>query len=277
MRKPIKVKENSPKLWSIPPLLPTDSKYTRGHVAILGGKEMTGASRLAALAAQRAGAGLVTIAATSESWPIYAASMMSVIARSLDGAGWKKLVNDARLCAVLVGPGVGLNARTKTALRAAAQSGKPLVLDADALTLIANDALLRKALMASPKILTPHAGEYAWLGKALKLSPTLEKPALALALAQQLKAVVVLKGSDTVVSDGERLTVTHPPAWLATAGTGDVLAGIIAACVAQGMPLFDAANAGVWLHAEAARPHGHGMIAEDVVASIPEILLPLIK
>ena len=275
MRKPIKVKENSPKLWSIPSLLPTDSKYTRGAVAVLGGEEMTGAARLAALAAQRAGAGLVTIAATKASWPLYAASMMSVIARPLDSKGWQALVNDARLRVVLIGPGAGVNARTKAALRAAATSGKPLVLDADALTLIANDALLRKALMKPLKILTPHAGEYVRLAKALKLSPTLEKPALALALAQQLNAVVVLKGSDTIVCDGARLSVTHPPAWLATAGTGDVLAGVITACVAQGMPLFDAANAGVWLHAEAARAHGRGMIAEDIIVSIPKVLRSL--
>jgi hydroxyethylthiazole kinase-like uncharacterized protein yjeF len=148
---------------------------------------------------------------------------------------------------VLIGPGAGVNARTKAALRVAATSGKPLVLDADALTLMANDALLRKALMKPLKILTPHAGEYVRLAKALKLSPTLEKPALAMALAQQLNAVVVLKGSETIVCDGARLSVTHPPAWLATAGTGDVLAGVITACVAQGMSLFDAANAGVWL------------------------------
>lgn len=273
MKKPKKVKENGVGQWRIPPLRAWDSKYTRGSVVILGGKEVTGAARLAALAAQRAGAGLVTIAATKASWPIYAASMMSVITRAVDAEGWQKLMDDARVNAVVIGPGAGINPRTKRAILAGARSGKPLILDADALTLLASDTQLRRALMDAPKILTPHAGEYARLAKALRLSDTLDKPALAEVLAKKLHAVMVLKGSDTWVSDGVHSTVTHPPAWLATAGTGDVLAGIIAALVGQGMSLIDAANAGVWLHAEAAaRMHGRGMIAEDVIASLPEVI-----
>ena len=275
MKKLSKVKENAPRQWQIPPLRREDNKYTRGYVLILGGEELTGASRLAALAAQRAGAGLVTIAATPKSWPVYAASMLSVMARSTTQAQWVKLVADVRINPVLIGPGAGVNARTKQAMLAAAKAGKILVLDADALTLLANDAALRKAVQATPKILTPHAGEYLRLAKALKLDTAEDATTSARALAQALHAVVVLKGSNTIVADGARATITHPPAWLATGGTGDVLAGIIAALIGQGMSLFDAANAGVWLHAEAARQHGAGMIAEDVVASIPTILRTL--
>ena len=272
MRKHLKVKENAPGRWSIPALVAEDNKYTRGHILILGGEVMTGAAKLAALAAQRAGAGLVTIAATKASWPIYASAMLSVIARQTTAAEWASLVKDTRINPVLIGPGVGVNARTKSAMLAAAKAGKTLVLDADALTLLASDAALRKALQKAPKILTPHDGEYARLANALKLPALIDKAARAAALAHAMNAVVVLKGSDTIISDGQRTLVTYPPAWLATGGTGDVLAGIIAALVGQGMDLFDAAAAGVWLHAKAAEKHGAGIIAEDVIASVPVVL-----
>ncbi len=269
----MKVKENGPDCWRIPPLRAEDSKYTRGHVLVLGGSEMTGAARLAALAAQRAGAGLVTIAAAKEAWPIYAASMLSVIARASSAAEWKALVKDTRIDPVLIGPGAGINARTKGAILAAANAGKQLVLDADALTLLATDAPLCKAVMRAPTILTPHDGEYARLAKALKLDGSAEKSTRAAALAKALNAVVVLKGSETYVADaGGKLLVTHPPSWLATGGTGDVLAGIIAALVGQGMERFDAAAAGVWLHAVAARKFGPGMIAEDIIGALPKAL-----
>lgn len=273
-KRPI-VKENTPNAWSIPPLKREDSKYTRGHVAILGGNEMTGAARLAALAAQRAGAGLVTIAATKASWPVYAASLMSVITRTCDAAGWKTLMGDARVNPVLIGPGSGMDTRVKNAQLAAAKTGKTLILDADALSLLASDVALRKALQKSPKILTPHEGEYARLAKALKLDATLPKPARAAALAQALNAVVVLKGADTLIADGRNILKSQPPHWLATGGTGDVLAGIIAALVGQGMGLFEAAAAGVWLHAETAETCGPGMIAEDLIAGLPMVLSEL--
>lgn len=276
MKKRSKVKENSPAMWQIPRLRAEDHKYTRGHVVVLGGEVMTGAARLTALGAQRAGAGMVTVAATPASWPVYAASLLSVIARPANAKEWRNFVTDERVRAVVIGPGAGVNARTKAALQVAAGAGKPLVLDADAITLMAADAALRKALLAAPKILTPHEGEYMRLAKALKISLAVEKTDLAVALAQRLQAVVVLKGAETVVTDGEQVCVTHPPAWLATAGTGDVLAGIIAGLVGQGMALFEAAAAGVWLHAEAARAHGHGMIAEDVVASLPSVLRKMV-
>lgn len=272
MKKLAKVKENSPALWCIPPLRPKDSKYTRGHIVILGGEAMTGAAKLSALAAQRAGAGMVSIAASKAAWPVYARSMKSVIARECTTRTFALLIRDVRVSAVLIGPGAGLNARARCALRAAASAGKPLVLDADALTLMAQDAALRKLLQPCAKILTPHEGEYTRLAKALGIRLSNDKAALAEALARALNAVVVLKGHETIVSDGSGATRKRPPAWLATAGTGDVLAGIIAALVGQGMVPLDAANAGVWLHAKAAMQHGKGMIAEDLIASLPEVL-----
>ena len=273
MRKHAKVKENGPGHWRIPQLAASDSKYTRGHVLVLGGAEMTGAARLAALAAQRAGAGLVTIAATPASWPVYAASMLSVIARTCTASQWTKLVADRRIDPVLIGPGAGVNARTKQAMLTAAKAGRQLVLDADALSLLATDATLRRTLHGAPMILTPHEGEYARLAKALKLDGQAEKSLRARDLATALQAVVVLKGSDTYIADAKgSVLVSHPPAWLATGGTGDVLAGIIGALVGQGMERFAAASAGVWLHAEAARGFGPGMIAEDVIGAVPGIL-----
>lgn len=272
MKKQKKVKENASNDWMIPPLCAEDSKYTRGHVVVLGGDEMTGAAKLSALAAQRAGAGLVTIAASPQSWPIYAASMMSVMTRAVNARQWSLLLADPHINAVVIGPGAGVNARTAQAMRAGVGSGKPLILDADALTLMAQNAPLRAAMMNAPKILTPHAGECARLMKALRIAALTEQATVVCTLAKRLNAVVVLKGSETLVSDGVRVYVTHPPHWLATAGTGDVLAGIIAALVGQGMTLLDAANAGVWIHAKAARRHGRGMIAEDVIATIPAVL-----
>lgn len=267
-----KVKENAPSQWRIPPLCSTDNKYTRGHVIILGGAVMTGAARLAALAAARAGAGLVTIATTRDTWPIYATSLLGVIVRPCDAKAWAALIADDHAHVVLIGPGAGVNTRTKRAILAAVKAKKPLVLDADAVTLLAEDAALRKALVNVPKILTPHEGEYARLAKAFKLSMTLCKDELAVQLAMKLNAVILLKGARTLISDGTRVLVTHPPAWLATAGTGDVLAGMIAALVGQGMDCFDAAAAGAWVHAQAAQLHGRGMIAEDVIGSVAEVL-----
>jgi NAD(P)H-hydrate epimerase len=275
MKAPSKVKENAPSAWHIPPLCARDNKYTRGHVLVLGGSEMTGAAKLAALAAQRSGAGLVSIATTASAWPAYASAMLSVMVHRADAKAWDAIVSDTRITAVLIGPAAGLNARTKAAMRAAANAHKKLILDADALTLLASDAALRKIMQPMAKIITPHEGEYARLANALKLDISADKPTRARALAQALNAVVVLKGSDTLVSDGAQVLINYPPAWLATGGTGDVLAGIIAALVGQGMPLFDAAAAGVWLHSDAARKHGRGMIAEDVIGSIAVVLRSL--
>lgn len=264
---------NDPSLWKIPPLQPQDHKYTRGHVLVYGGAVMTGASRLSALAALRIGAGMVTLAAPEKAWPIYAESLLSVITRPLKThQDWQALVRDERIRVVIIGPGAGSDDTAKQAIIAASEAYKELVLDADAITLLAQDASLREAIKGKNVILTPHEGEYAKLAKTLGLvSRNRESAAQELALA--LGVTVVLKGAQTIIANQTHTIVNdHAPAWLATAGTGDVLAGMIAGLWAQGMSAFDAACAGTWLHGEAAYKLSRGMIAEDLLNKIPEVI-----
>lgn len=263
---------NDPSRWTLPHLHADDHKYTRGHALILGGAVMTGAARLAALAAQRAGAGLVTILAPAEAWPIYATSMLSVITRPLVHGAWDAMMRDARVTTVLAGPGAGINDTLRESILAALEAKKKLVLDADAITLLARDASLRGRL--ADTILTPHEGEYRALASALRLDTAADKPTRAKALAERLGAVVLLKGADTCIAapDGSCVHNDNGPAWLATGGTGDLLAGIITGLVAQGIPLFDAAYAGAWIHGAAAQAFGPGMIAEDLLIEIPATL-----
>jgi len=264
---------NSPSLWKIPPLRPEDHKYTRGHVLVWGGAVMTGASRLSALAALRIGAGIVTLVAPEKVWPVYAASLLSVITRPWKSErDWEALLADARLGVVVIGPGAGMEESTKHAIIAALDAGKRLVLDADALSLLAQDASLRESIIGKDVILTPHEGEYEKLAHALRLGGG-DRSAQAQVLASALNVTVVLKGNRTRIADKARMVVNdHAPEWLATAGSGDVLAGMIAGLCAQGMPSFDAACAGVWLHGEAAICCGRGMIAEDLLEAIPKIM-----
>jgi hydroxyethylthiazole kinase-like uncharacterized protein yjeF len=269
------MQENTPNNWKIPPLAANDHKYSRGQVLVYGGATLTGASRLAALAALRTGAGLVTLAAPEAVWPIYAASLLSVITRPLIHAqDWQALLEDPRIGVVILGPGAGADARLAQAMTAALTADKKLLLDADALSVLARDASLRASLKGHEIILTPHEGEYAKLAAALRLDTKLDKPARASALAQSLGVTVVLKGAETVIADaaGNARVNHHAPPWLATAGTGDVLAGMIAGLWAQGMRAFDAASAAVWLHGEAAARRMRGMIAEDLLAEIPAVL-----
>ncbi len=266
--------DNSAALWTIPELARDGHKYTRGHVLVLGGEIMTGASRLAAIAALRMGAGLVTLAAAEKVWSIYAASLLSVIARPLTGLrDWQKLLEDERINTVLIGPGAGVNDFTAEAILAASDTRKTLLLDADALTLMAQDGRLCGP-RAAHLIVTPHEGEYALLAKALKLDRSKDKVDRARDLASALSVVVVLKGAETVIADaaGKAVVNRNAPPTLATGGTGDVLAGMIAGLVAQGMGAFDAACAATYVHGEAANHLGHGLIAEDLLGAIPEVL-----
>lgn len=269
------MQENTPAEWKIPPLMPDDHKYRRGHVLVYGGEVMTGAARLAALAALRTGAGLVTLAAPAHVWPIYAASLLSVITRPLaEDQDWQALLEDRRIGVLLIGSGAGVDNRLRHALAAALVAEKKLLLDADALTLLAQDASLRAQMKGKDVIITPHAGEYEKLAGALRLDKHATPGERAHALARALGAVVVLKGAQTVIADsaGAQRVNRHAPPWLATAGTGDVLAGMIAGLWAQGMTAFDAACAAAWLHGEAALRRTRGMIAEDLLAEIPAVL-----
>ena len=222
---------------------PDDHKYSRGYVAVLAG-EMPGAAALAAAAALRAGAGYVRLIG-----PPIAGVPKAIVQGPGDPAA---LLADARIGAVLVGPGLG---RDSDLLELAIASGRPLVLDADALRGGRPNA-----------ILTPHEGEFARLFPGLAGS----KVEKARAAAAASGSVIVYKGADTVVAapDGRAAIAPPAPAWLATAGTGDVLAGIVAARLAGLGDPFEAACSAVWMHNHAAVRAGRGLIADDLIESL---------
>ena len=250
-------------------------KYTRGHALVLGGAMMTGAGRLAARSAARIGAGLVTLAAPEAAFPIYAAALTSVIVHAVTGPGdFEALLADKRRNAVLIGPGAGVGAQTRDRVLAALRAEKPTVLDADALTSFADDPRRLFSAIASPCVMTPHAGEFARLFEAAG-----SKPERARRAARQSGAVIVLKGADTVIaaSDGRVAINANAPAQLATAGSGDVLAGIVLGLLAQGMEPFAAAAAAVWLHGDAAGRIGPGLVADDLIGVLGPALHDLAR
>jgi len=253
---------NAPGLWHLPSLDPEGHKYGRGHVVVAGGV-MAGAARLAAAAARRAGAGLVTLAATSgEAAAAFRAGEAGAIVAGPPAA---PLLEDERRGTWVIGPGLAPEEATRALLAGAVAAGRRVVADAGALGAFAG----APEGLRGAAILTPHGGEFAKLFGPV--GP--DRLAAARAAAARQGGVVVLKGPDTVIAapDG-RAAINHdaPPS-LATAGTGDVLAGIAGAFLAQGMPAFEAACAAVWVQGRAA-PEGPGVIAEDVVAGIPAAL-----
>jgi NAD(P)H-hydrate epimerase len=262
---------NDPPLWldELPTLAAAGNKYGRGHALIRGGGEMTGAGRLAADAARRIGAGLVSIACPRTAFATYAAgSPGTIVAPFADADGFGRLVADKKRTAWLIGPGAGIDAETRANVEAVLATAKPGVLDADALTVFADDppALFRK--IKGPCVLTPHEGEFRRL-----FDPSGDKLARARNAARTSQAVVLLKGADTVIAapDGRAAINHNAPADLATAGAGDVLAGMIAGLLAQGMPAFEAAAAAAWMHGAAATRFGTGLIAEDLLAAIAPV------
>lgn len=293
---------NGPSIWlrHFPRPRAAGHKYNRGHALVLSGSlAHTGAARLAARGALRAGAGLVTIATPRDALPAHAAALTAIMTRICDGVeDLAELLADQRKNAIVMGPGMGVGAKTRAMVLAVLQSGdqsekssRGIVLDADALTSFAGQSmLLAQAVKGSKKsvVLTPHDGEFAQLF-ATKEGELRDHPAIAqLASASKLAraragaalmgAVLLLKGADTVVADPQgRATIGHgAPPWLATAGSGDVLAGIIGALLAQSMPAFEAASAAVWLHAAAAREFGPGLISEDIPEYLPPVLRRLL-
>jgi hydroxyethylthiazole kinase-like uncharacterized protein yjeF len=255
-------------------------KYSRGHaVVVSGGIAHTGAARLAARAALRAGAGLVTLASPREALAVNAAASLAVMVRPVDGAAeLSALLADGRLNAVVLGPGGGIGQGMRAQVAAALDGKRGIVLDADALTSFADDPAALFAAIAAradrPAVLTPHRGEFGRLFKSvLQLPENSSKIDAARAAAKAAGAVVLLKGPDTVIAapDGRTAINENAPAWLATAGAGDVLAGLVAGLLAQGMPAFDAACAGAWLHGECGREAGPGLIAEDLTEALPAV------
>jgi hydroxyethylthiazole kinase-like uncharacterized protein yjeF len=273
---------NGPALWGdsfpIPQL--DGHKYSRGHAVVVSGDvSFTGAARLAARGALRAGAGLVTLASPRAALTVNAAASLAVMVRAVDGADeLRGLLADGRLNAVALGPGLGVGTTTRALVEAALDGERAVVLDADALTSFADDpAALFSAIKAHsgrPVVLTPHQGEFLRLFKNIaQASENASKLDSARAAAKTSGAVVLLKGPDTVIAatDGRAAINENAPAWLATAGSGDVLAGMIAGLLAQHMPAFEAACAGAWLHGEAGNEAGAGLISEDLPEALPAI------
>jgi ADP-dependent NAD(P)H-hydrate dehydratase / NAD(P)H-hydrate epimerase len=272
--------ENDPRAWrQLFPVPRLDGhKYTRGHAAVVsGGAVTTGAARLAARGALRAGAGLVTLASPRDAMSINAASNLAVMVRPVDGAGeLAAFLSDRRFTAVVLGPGLGVGDASRALVEAALAGERAAVLDADALTSFSDNpdrlfqAISARSLPAT--VLTPHEGEFSRLFSSV-LDRAQSKLERARRAAEKSGAVVVLKGADTVIAavDGRTAVNVNAPPWLATAGAGDVLAGIIAGLLAQGMAGFEAACAAVWLHGAAAAEFGPGLIAEDLPEQLPAI------
>jgi hydroxyethylthiazole kinase-like uncharacterized protein yjeF len=273
---------NVPLLWrdTFPQAKLEGHKYSRGHaVAVSGGPSSTGAARLAARAALRAGAGLVTIASPPDALSINAAESLAVMVRPVDGpAELKAFLGDKRRNAIVLGPGGGVGAVMREQVRVALESDAAVVLDADALTSFAGEPTALAGAIGKRSdravVLTPHEGEFSRLFNRLESkthsSGKLEKARMAAALTG---AVVVLKGADTIVAapDGRAAIANNAPPTLATAGSGDVLAGMVCGLLAQGMPVFEASCAAVWLHGEAAKEFGPGLIAEDLPDMLPRV------
>lgn len=278
--------ENNPPLWRAHFPQPHDAghKYDRGHAIVVSGPLWsTGAARLSARGALRVGAGLVTIASPREALSVNAAANLAIMVRPVDGAEeLTRFLADRRLNAAAIGPGVGVGEGTCELVLAVLAGERGAVLDADAMTSFAGQperlaqALLRRN---QATILTPHEGEFSRYFGALdektKVGSKLERARLA---ARLVGAIVILKGADTVVAaaDGRAAIAGNAPPYLATAGSGDVLTGITAGLLAQEMPGFEAAAAAVWLHGEAARAFGPGLISEDLPDALPQVLRALL-
>ena len=274
--------ENDPDFWGVAFPVPRidGHKYARGHALVLSGDmAATGAARMAARAALRAGAGLATLASPRDALAVNAAALTAVMVRAIDNPiQFAELLNDKRFNACVIGPGTGIGLRTTQFVHAAISAKRHLVLDADALTSFA-DAPERlfesiKSSSEAQVVLTPHEGEFPRLFSDISnKNPGRSKLDRVLAAAERSGAVVLLKGPDTTVAspDGRATIAANAPPWLATAGAGDVLAGIIAGLMAQGVPAFEAASMGVWMHGEGAREAGPGLIAEDLTEVLPAV------
>jgi hydroxyethylthiazole kinase-like uncharacterized protein yjeF len=274
--------ENVPPLWQAAFPVPRidGNKYGRGHAVVASGPlASTGAARLAAGGALRAGAGLVTVASPDDALAVHAAALTAVMVRAADSvADFAALIADRRINACVIGPGAGVGERTRELVLAALAQPRGLVLDADALTSFAGaPEQLFAAIKAQPDagvVLTPHEGEFPRLFSDMSnKSPFRSKLERVRVAAERSGAVVLLKGPDTVVAapDGRASIAANAPPWLATAGAGDVLSGIIAGLLAQRAPAFEAACIGVWMHGEAAQEAGPGLIAEDLAQVLPAV------
>ena len=279
--------ENVPALWTgqFPRATLAAHKYKRGHAVVVSGPAgRSGAARLGARGALRIGAGLVTVASPEDAVAENAAQLTAIMLRSFRAStehpfapGIAQLLEDKRINAVLIGPGNGVGRETVNNALAALENGAAVVLDADAFTAFAGpfDFDLFRIIKANPTrpvVMTPHEGEFARV-PAFQGSGR-SKLERARAVAERSGAVLVLKGPDTVIAspDGRAAINANAPSTLATAGSGDVLAGFITGLLAQHMPAYEAACAAVWLHGECANLFGPGLIAEDLPEMLPRVL-----
>ncbi len=274
--------ENDPDFWrdAFPVPRIDGHKYARGHVlAVSGDAAATGAARMAARGALRAGAGLVTLASPRDALVVNAAALTAVMVRPVDTAvEFGALLEDKRYNTCIIGPGAGLGERTCDFVHTALTARRHLVLDADGLTsFAANPERLFESIKSSHDaevVLTPHEGEFSRVFSDLRNKhPGRSKLGRVRAAAERCGAVVLVKGPDTTIAspDGRATIAANAPPWLATAGSGDVLAGIIAGLLAQGVPAFEAASIAVWMHGEAAAEAGPGLIAEDLTETLPAV------
>ena len=268
----IKTWENSPALWlaEMPNAQAAGNKYSRGHALLFGGYPMTGAARMAARAAARIGCGLTTLAVAQIAFPIYAAALTSIMVQPLSEAGeLDGLLQDRRYSAFSIGPGAGVNAATRANALSMLKTSKPVLLDADALSVFASSPAELFGAIHGPVVMTPHEGEFK---RIFDLSG--DKLKRARQAAHLSGAVIVLKGADTVIAapDGRAVINSNAPPTLATAGSGDVLGGLILGLLAQGMEPFLAAAAAVWMHGDAATAFGPGLLAEDLPDLMPAVL-----
>ncbi|WP_262299033.1 NAD(P)H-hydrate dehydratase [Microvirga sesbaniae] len=276
---------NDPALWR--PVLPkpglASHKYERGHTLVAsGGATRTGAARLAARAALRIGSGLVTVASPPEAIGVNAAHLTAIMLKGCDGPeGLHAILQDPRFNALVLGPALGVHANTRAMAAVAVHARRSLVLDADALTSFEGLASeLHGAFRHAPTVLTPHDGEFS---RMFKDHPDILDPASKIERARRAAAytgaVVLLKGPDTVVvsPDGRAAINENGTPYLATAGSGDTLCGLIAGLMAQTMPAFEAACAGAWIHAEAGARFGPGLISEDLADLVPGVLRDLLR
>jgi hydroxyethylthiazole kinase-like uncharacterized protein yjeF len=277
-----RVFSNVPDVWGhVFPVPQTGShKYSRGHaVVVSGGPASTGAARLAARGALRAGAGLVTIASPRDALAVNATANLAVMVREAEGSeGLKALLRDPRINALVLGPGGGVGPEMRRKVEVALAGERTVILDADALTSFGDNPKELFTILSnhpqSTAIHTPHEGEFSRIFRSIEIIPSVkQKLEACISASHETAGIVVLKGADTVVAapDGRAMIADNAPAFLATAGAGDVLAGIVAGLCAQGMPTFEAAAAGVWVHGEAARQFGPGLIAEDLTEALPGV------
>ncbi len=267
---------------------PQGHKYDHGHVLVLsGGPGQTGAARLAARGALRAGAGAVTLGVRPPTLSEVAVQVTAIMVRRIkDGFSLSKALEDQRINTLCLGPGLGLKENRREIIEAALLTKRPAVLDADALTHLAQDRDLFEALH-SACVLTPHMGEFARLfpdiAERLNNGPSFFRTEGMLAAARRAGCTVLLKGPETVIADPEGRVKIHAATgeravpWLATAGAGDVLAGFIAGLMARGADPLAAASHATWLHAACAAHFGPGLIAEDLPEVLPNVLRAVLE